>query len=258
MSILSQKTQDADNKSLQILIVDDEPSLRDVLGKQLKSEGHLVHIKHSGNSALQFLLQQSVDLVISDMKMADGDGIFLLAKVRELMPNTPVLLMSGYTDIPTYEAFHQGAVAVLKKPFNLDELLESVQKHTLSKEERWKDTPPQGEHKKLVAHFAKGLSSEIKSRNIAVGYGGFSLKTQENYQEGEKINFAIAFAQGDIRHLQGSGNILWCRPVSDVEFICGIEIECLDDQYRAIWLDFISLNSCRIYLPNLNSLKVLK
>lgn len=80
-----------------------------------------------GNEALALLEKDPFDLVVSDIRMPHGDGIALLEGVRKKHPNTPrVILVSGFSDFSGEECKAKGAFAVLAKPFDLNEFLQTI------------------------------------------------------------------------------------------------------------------------------------
>ncbi len=102
-----------------LLIVDDEPNLRRVLGSDLRLDGHTVDEAEGVSSALPLLTSRDYDVVITDQKMPDGDGLAVLAAARE---NDPSLAVIFLTAVPTIElaveSMRRGAFDFITKPFN--------------------------------------------------------------------------------------------------------------------------------------------
>ena len=115
-------------KNIKILVVDDEPSLRQVLMFELKFHGHVVFEAEDGQSALEALEKQEVDLIISDLRMpGDLDGIDLVEAYRKKKPDQKVILMTGYALDESFEkARKAGIVHCLRKPFELKELESTI------------------------------------------------------------------------------------------------------------------------------------
>jgi two-component system, NtrC family, response regulator PilR len=106
-----------------ILISDDEKSYRDVLTVIFEDQGHTVHTATDGRSALERLKSLPCDVVISDVRMPDMDGIQFLRAAREFYPDIGIVIMTAFGTIDTArEAFKLGADDFLTKPFNNDEL----------------------------------------------------------------------------------------------------------------------------------------
>ena len=107
-----------------ILVVDDQPSLAELIQTVLEEDGHSVEAVHGGQAALERIAHREYDLVICDLQMPDVDGAAVYRAVQRQVPRRPaVLLMTGYADSTTYDDFLQatGAVA-LSKPIGIDAL----------------------------------------------------------------------------------------------------------------------------------------
>jgi len=110
-----------------LLIVDDEIVVRDSLGKWFESEGFTVTIAAGAAEALGLLARQRFDLALVDIKMPGVDGIELQARVKEVAPDMPVIIMTGYASVETaVRALKNGAYDYITKPFDPDELVHLV------------------------------------------------------------------------------------------------------------------------------------
>jgi len=110
-------------KNVDILIVDDDPSLRDMLNIILKKEGYRVQCADAARAALDILKADKADLVISDIKMPDLSGIELLKKIKGIDPTIPVIMITAYASTAdAVEAMKLGAENYITKPFNIEEL----------------------------------------------------------------------------------------------------------------------------------------
>ena len=110
-----------------LLIVDDELSMRQFLTHLLQREGHSIRVAENGKAAMAQLRQQSVDVIISDVKMPDMGGIELLRAARELNPEIEVIMMTAFANEQTaHEAFLLGAFDFVHKPFDNELLKEKV------------------------------------------------------------------------------------------------------------------------------------
>jgi two-component system nitrogen regulation response regulator GlnG len=112
-----------------VWLVDDDRSLRLVLGDALRDAGLDVEA-FAGVQALEAALALAVpELLVTDVRMPDGDGLALLERVRAAHPALPVIVMSAFTDVPTTAgAFRHGAFDYLAKPFDLDDMLAAVKR----------------------------------------------------------------------------------------------------------------------------------
>src|SRR5919109_37334 len=113
----------------QILVVDDERSTCDALEIILSRTGHAVLTATSGKEALSHLQQQEVDVLLSDVKMPEMDGLALLRQVKAQDPGIIVVMMSGHDDVvAAVLAMQEGAFDYLVKPFGRDEVVRTVDK----------------------------------------------------------------------------------------------------------------------------------
>jgi signal transduction histidine kinase len=110
-----------------ILVVDDENGPRQALRMLLKEE-HEVLLATDVSSALQILEEESVNLVITDIRMPQRSGVDLLKEVKRHYPDTQVIILTGYAHLETaMQAVEFGAFAYLEKPFDNDTMLERIQ-----------------------------------------------------------------------------------------------------------------------------------
>jgi two-component system response regulator PilR (NtrC family) len=106
-----------------VLVVDDEPSMRELLAIVLAREGYDVTLAESGAAALAALERGEPDLVISDIRMPDLDGVEVLRAARGQDADVPVVMMTAFASAETaVEALRLGAADYLTKPFDIDEL----------------------------------------------------------------------------------------------------------------------------------------
>jgi two-component system response regulator PilR (NtrC family) len=106
-----------------ILIVDDEQSMRELLAILLKKEGFLVATAGSRAEAAAALAGGAVDLVLTDVRLPDGDGLEILRHVKAASPGTVVIVMTAYGTAETAVAARKlGAEAYVLKPFDVDEV----------------------------------------------------------------------------------------------------------------------------------------
>ncbi|MET0551994.1 MAG: sigma-54 dependent transcriptional regulator [Vicinamibacteria bacterium] len=109
--------------SKKILVVDDEPSMREMLGIMLRREGYDVLLADSRSMAAAVLARGPVDMLITDVKLPDGDGIEILRHVKAVMAETVVIVMTAYGSTQTaIAALKLGAQDYLIKPFDIEEL----------------------------------------------------------------------------------------------------------------------------------------
>ncbi len=112
-----------------ILIVDDDSLVVDFLKEALDAEKYELHSAHSGESALTRLRTESFELVLSDIRMGEMDGMELLTHIRELRPKTVVIMMTGFGSIETAVlAMKLGAFDFIMKPMSPESVEVRVKK----------------------------------------------------------------------------------------------------------------------------------
>lgn len=112
-----------------ILLVDDEPRILSLLQSLLKNEGLNVISERDGAAAIERIRAESLDLVITDIRMSPIDGMEVFRVARRETPDTPVILLTAYGAVSTaLEAMKGGAFDYLTKPFKVDELLITVRR----------------------------------------------------------------------------------------------------------------------------------
>jgi len=125
-----------------IMVVDDEFSIRESLEKVLSKAAYNTLVAGSGNEALALLKKQKVDIVLTDLKMADGDGVELLKSVKKNFPDLEVILLTGYGTIEiAVEAMREGAYDFITKPpkkaIILNAVARAIEKQNLSQENKY-------------------------------------------------------------------------------------------------------------------------
>jgi YesN/AraC family two-component response regulator len=115
-----------------ILVVDDEPMIRDGLKVALEMEGHRTLTASDGKEALKIVDESKPQIIITDIIMPERDGIEVICTVKENNPDIKILAISGGGRISAKDhlkiASQLGAVGVLAKPFSTEELLAEINK----------------------------------------------------------------------------------------------------------------------------------
>src|SRR5699024_1167581 len=115
------------NRTGNILLVDDDPSLLRLLALRLEGEGHSVHTAASADLALKALATFAADCVITDLRMNGMDGLGLLEQLGREHPSLPVILLTAHGSIPdAVNATRGGALDFLTKPVDKQTLLARV------------------------------------------------------------------------------------------------------------------------------------
>lgn len=143
-----------------ILIIDDDATICLMLQGLLKRKGFEADTVFSAGEAIKKLEDDAFDLVLSDFRLPDFDGLELLQKIKAMHPSVPVIIMTSYADIRTaVSAIKMGAFEYVTKPLNPDEILLLINS-ALEKAQEKQETPKKKEKKKKPAvDFVRGESS---------------------------------------------------------------------------------------------------
>jgi len=117
------------NHLKRILVVDDEENARYGLSKLLTNEGFMVDSVSNGFEALNYLRQQEVNLIVTDINMPEMNGITFLKELNKNFPNSNVIMITAYGGVESYiEAMNLGAFEYINKPVKIEELKSILKK----------------------------------------------------------------------------------------------------------------------------------
>ena len=130
-------------KPARLLLVDDDPGLLKLLGMRLVSEGYSVLTAESGPEALRTLSRDKVDLVVSDLRMDEMDGLQLFSEIQKVQPGMPVIILTAHGAIPdAVAATQQGVFSFRTKPVDKDALYNAIddalEQSAPTTDERWR------------------------------------------------------------------------------------------------------------------------
>jgi DNA-binding response OmpR family regulator len=115
------------NKTLKILLVDDERGFVDVISKRMSKRNIEVTKAYSGKDALQALRKTDFDAVVLDLKMEDMDGIEILKIFKKIVPDLPVIMLTGHgSEEAARDGIGLGASDYLTKPCDFEELIAKI------------------------------------------------------------------------------------------------------------------------------------
>lgn len=194
-----------------ILVVDDELDLREIIASEFEFQGAKVFQAENVSAAIKVLESNSIDLVISDIRMPGATGIDLLDIIKTkniIIP--PIILITGFADITLEDAFNRGAEALINKPFKLDDLIETSFRLLQSPSERWAGEITESKEK-LSLSFKEKFSDVIGRGDLLVGRGGVSVHfhgIKDRIDVSDRIEFEFMFS--DIT-VSGVGVCRWVR-----------------------------------------------
>jgi putative nucleotidyltransferase with HDIG domain len=137
-----------------ILVIDNEEHVRTILGTILRREGYEIHYSANGHTAFQTLQQNTIDVVLTEIEIRDGNGIGLIERVAAEFPGLPVVVVTTVNDIGVaVDSMRRGAYDYVPKPFERDHLIGVVQRAL--------------EHSRLQRinlNYQKNLESVVRAR----------------------------------------------------------------------------------------------
>lgn len=156
-----------------ILVIDDDPSILEVIQMRLRSFGYRITIAMNGNEAKRALSTISFNLAIVDLRLADENGIELMEEILSSYQKIPVIILTAHGSIETaVEAMRKGAYSYLTKPFNNEELSLHI-KNALEKQKLTKE----------IEHLKRQLGDQHSFRHII----GNNKRMQEIFEQISKI-----------------------------------------------------------------------
>lgn len=114
-------------KNLTVLIVDDEPDILELMEEEFKYCGYTTVTAICGNDAIKVLENNKIDIVVSDYKMPNGNGMAVLSYVGKMNKRPIFFFVSGQADVSVEDALRAGAKKFFSKPFDLDELIKEIE-----------------------------------------------------------------------------------------------------------------------------------
>lgn len=237
-----------------ILVVDDEEDIRDSLAFCLKKQGYTLLLAASGNEALRLAEVEKPDLVITDVRMADGDGVQLATQLRAKHPCEPaIIFITGYADLTVEEVYAMGVEAIFPKPFDLHQLQSTVLAVIQNQDEKWSCRST-----RVAVDVPVGLRIEDhpieksgQVTNIARG-GMFVKMVPDASMVGKPCAFELECEQSNCKQkVVGEGFVKWVRVEDHPENPagCGIEFRPLAKQNNVSLLEFVNFLKTKCLIP---------
>jgi CheY-like chemotaxis protein len=237
-----------------ILIVDDEEDLRDAIAFDFERKNYNVLTAANGRDAFKLVESHKIDVVLSDVRMPDGDGVELLETIKTKHAFLPVVMfITGFSDLSLEQAYNKGADAVFSKPFDRQALFDAVTRALMATDQRYARsdvridiTLPVG--LKLIS---KGITLSTKVQNL--GRGGIFVYLEKDFPElGDTCEFHLEGA-GDLKiKAIGTGIVRWRRTQSEAGFAsgCGIEFVQLEPGSLKQIFELINFLKTKSFIPN--------
>lgn len=214
-------------KDLTILVVDDEPDLGELVAFEFELVGANVLSASNGKEALELVQNNSIDVVVSDIRMPGGDGVELLENLRAKDPKSPTLVfMTGFADITLEDAYDKGAVAMFGKPFNRNELIDTVRVSVLEYSQRWGSELSKEENIFKVEAKLPSFAQAKSEQKLSLGRGGLFISAEDKVPAvSDLVHFKIDLENDAISCLEGDGVVRWVRRQGGSKFQKGYGLE---------------------------------
>ena len=224
---------------VKILIVDDEPLLLETLGDLFETFHFQVDKATSGNHAWMLCEKKSYNLVLSDVRMSDGDGIELIKKIKQQNAMSPsFLFMSGFSDLLNEEIYHLGADGKFTKPFDTQAVRMAIQKCLLTPEAKWSQPLPKGRQHLNIKKVGQNLEELQKQKSVLFGRGGvFISHAYAAPEKGTLVSFSIQIRSPKPLTFVGTGIVRWIQNPGKINIPpgLGLEIIQMDTEHAKIY-----------------------
>jgi CheY-like chemotaxis protein len=232
-------------KDATLLVVDDEPQYREILGGWLEREGSRVLPADDGLHALELLQKSDVNAIITDIRMPRMGGAELVKRVNAAGKYTPAAVsISGFSDLTSREAYDLGIEAQLSKPVERKILVSTVRRSLMEREDLWA-RPFHSTTRPTLKFQFESLAAALQTRRILFGRGGFCISSRIVLPESSFVDFELNFNRdGKLVVLQGI--VRWDAPQEE---LVGIEITRVGDQARGFVADLARSNATASFIP---------
>ena len=223
-----------------VLLVDDEKDLLEILAEAFSQLDYEIQCAQSGEAAFALFKKHTHDFIITDIKMPNGDGHFLLQKIKDSGLQRPVIIVvSGHLEKTAAELNNMGANYFLHKPFKLDSLLKLVEQHQNNGQRR---------HKRFSNVSVDLFFSEetfFKESNVFnISMGGLFVALEERVATSDiLLEFKLKIKkENDFLEFSGSAIVRWMHPNVSETLPRGIGLEFLrlSEGATTILQDFIN------------------
>lgn len=234
-----------------LLFAEDEPELLEIYTEWFKRLGYRVFGATNGKEAVSLCRTQNIDLVISDVRMAGGDGIELARELKTTLKTSPLLVfLTGFADMSNEEAYDLGACSILAKPINRKDLQQAVERFLKPARELW-SIPVSIQVKTVVEKHYHSLPSALQQQALSFGRGGMFVRNCNWPEEDVPIGFQFGFDEGRATRVDGCGVLRWQRTSAQYNLPPGMGIEILHLEGQALdpVVDLISKSNPRAFIP---------
>lgn len=213
---------------INLLVVDDEQMILENISALFSNFGFQVDCATSGNIALDMISKKDYNVVFTDIRMPDGNGIELVKSIKSKYGNKiSVLFMSGFSDLQNEEVYHIGAEGKFSKPFNTQAVRGAIEQSLLAPFARWSQKSFVADPKSVMIEKKGDSIESLKSlKAVFFGRGGFFIA--HNYApppKGTMIRFRIQFTDPQPTAFEGHGIVRWIQVAGRTNVPPGLGVE---------------------------------
>jgi len=232
-------------KDATVLVVDDEPELREIFSAWLGRSAGRVLTAANGEEALAVLAAEKVDALVSDIRMPIVDGITLVRRIYAMGLAIPsIIFVSGFGDVDRREMHALGVEALLEKPLDRKHLLNALQQSLMEREDLWL-TPAAGPMEQSVTVEMESLDDAMNTLSFQIGRGGCGFVCERVLSEEKTIDLAILFRREGLS-LRAQGEVRWYAAGTTQ---AGVAFHYLDPGHRDWVIDSMKSTMPRCFIP---------
>ncbi len=228
-----------------ILVVDDEPDLREIFAQWLGRLGCTVLTAANGVDALKLLNTTKIDVLLSDVRMPVMSGVELVRNIfaRKLMIPS-IVFVSGYGDVEAREMYALGVEALMEKPLSRQDLLRVLEHSLMERDQLWLDPAPEPMAQRVAIEIAS-LKEATESCEFGLGRGGCCFFSENPLAEEKTVALSIQFATENLC-LKAQGRVQWYEKAGQA----GVSFSYLDPECREWVLASMRDGAYRSFIPD--------
>jgi CheY-like chemotaxis protein len=219
-----------------ILVVDDEAAIRELFLNEFMGQGCVCFEADSGEKAFEIYQQQKFDAIVSDIRMPNGDGMFLLKKIAEMgRSESFMVFITGYSDIPADEFYKNGADLIVQKPFEVDVIVKMIEDSLQAPRSQWRQMARVNTNLAIELSWPDRLEP-IRATTHNVSRRGFFIQCgtifpTENSVVDFKLSLKTPMGQ---RYFCGKIIVRWVRREGSLELPSGFGAEFIGPDERVM------------------------
>lgn len=235
-----------------LLVVDDEPDIREILKEELEELGAEVIEASCGNEAIEILKNRRFDAVLTDANMPNGNGLQLIKHIRSVHTSLPIaVVITGHSEFSDIEAYAAGASAVFGKPIIMNEVVSRLEMQLLPPESRWSRKSERIKSEFEVLVHLDDLQSSVEARVLDIGNGGMFVHLASDLPAaGKPVTFTIIFKkESPFKSIQGKGIIRWTRANGTPLLKSGFGLEFTEVENLSDFLSYLKQKNTPSFIP---------